>query len=294
MLGSITLPGKVTRDAARGEQMPELPEVEVVRRGLQAQLERSTVRRVEVRESRLRWPVPETLPDTLAGRRLDEVERRGKYLLLRFGDGTLIMHLGMSGRLRVHELAPPPARHDHLDIDFGERLLRFHDPRRFGAVLWHEDVEGPIARHRLLAGLGVEPFSEAFGGEMLYRATRSRQLAIKQLLLAGNVVVGVGNIYASESLFRARIRPSTPAHRIGRERYERLAQAIRATLADAIERGGSTLRDFRASDGQGGYFQLDCYVYGRAGEPCRVCGTPIMMRHDQQRATYWCPNCQRP
>jgi formamidopyrimidine-DNA glycosylase len=273
--------------------MPELPEVEVVRRGLQARLSHGVVRAVEVREPRLRWPVPESLSESLAGRRLDAVERRGKYLLLRFGDGTLIVHLGMSGHLRVHEVPPPPARHDHVDIDFGERLLRYHDPRRFGAVLWHRDLDGPIAQHRLLAGLGVEPFSDAFSGEMLYRATRERRLGIKQLLLAGNVVVGVGNIYASESLFRAGIRPSTAAYRIGRERYERLAEAIRATLAAAIERGGSTLRDFAASDGQGGYFQLDCYVYGRAGLPCRVCGTSILVRRDQQRSTYWCPSCQR-
>lgn len=292
MLGSIKLPGKVTRDVVLPIQMPELPEVEVVRRGLQARLSHATVRRVEVREPRLRWPVPESLQAVLVGRRLDAVERRGKYLLLRFGDGTLIVHLGMSGSLRVLEHAAPPQKHDHVDIDFGERLVRYHDPRRFGAVLWHPGAAGAVAAHPLLAGLGVEPFSTGFDGAMLYRATRGRRVAIKQLLLAGSVVVGVGNIYASESLFRAGIRPATPARRIGRERCERLAQAIRDTLADAIERGGSTLRDFVGSDGQGGYFQLDCFVYGRAGQPCRVCGEPVAMRHDQQRATYWCPHCQ--
>jgi formamidopyrimidine-DNA glycosylase len=273
--------------------MPELPEVEVVRRGLQARLSHGTVRAVEVREPRLRWRVPESLPATLAGRRLDQVERRGKYLLLRFGDGTLIVHLGMSGSLRVHEQAPPPARHDHVDIDFGERLLRYHDPRRFGSVLWHADNEGPLATHRLLAGLGVEPFSDDFGGAMLYRSTRGRRVAIKQLLLGGTIVVGVGNIYASESLFRAGIRPATPAWRVGRERCERLAQAIRETLADAIARGGSSMRDFVASDGEGGHFQSHWQVYGRAGEPCRSCGTPVATSRDQQRATFWCPGCQR-
>ncbi|MFP5413292.1 MAG: bifunctional DNA-formamidopyrimidine glycosylase/DNA-(apurinic or apyrimidinic site) lyase [Gammaproteobacteria bacterium] len=273
--------------------MPELPEVEVVRRGLQAGLSRRVVSRVEVREPRLRWPVPEGLSRELAGRRLESVGRRGKYLLMDFGGATLIAHLGMSGNFRILEEPQAPARHDHVDIDFGERLLRYHDPRRFGAMLWHTPADGPVSAHPLLAGLGVEPFSDEFDGEMLYRATRGRAAAIKQLLLSGTVVVGVGNIYASESLFRAGIRPSTPARRIGRERCERLAGAIRETLADAIARGGSSLRDFVGSDGQGGYFQLDCFVYGRAGQPCRVCGTPVAMRRDQQRATYWCPACQR-
>lgn len=293
MLGSITLPGKVTRDAIASSQMPELPEVEVVRRGLQAGLSRRVVSRVEVREPRLRWPVPEGLSRELAGRRLESVGRRGKYLLMDFGGATLIAHLGMSGNFRILEAPQAPARHDHVDIDFGERLLRYHDPRRFGAMLWHTPADGPVSAHPLLAGLGVEPFSDEFDGEMLYRATRGRAAAIKQLLLSGTVVVGVGNIYASESLFRAGIRPSTPARRIGRERCERLAGAIRETLADAIARGGSSLRDFVGSDGQGGYFQLDCFVYGRAGQPCRGCGTPVAMRRDQQRATYWCPACQR-
>lgn len=293
MLGSITLPGKVTRDTVASSQMPELPEVEVVRRGLQAGLSRRVVSRVEVRESRLRWPVPDGLSRELAGRRLESVERRGKYLLMDFGGATLIAHLGMSGNFRILDAPQAPARHDHVDIDFGGRLLRYHDPRRFGAMLWHTAADGPLSAHPLLAGLGVEPFSDAFDAELLYRATRGRAVAIKQLLLSGTVVVGVGNIYASESLFRAGVRPSTPARRIGRGRCERLAQAIRDTLADAISRGGSSLRDFVGSDGQGGYFQLDCFVYGRAGQPCRICGTPVAMRRDQQRATYWCPTCQR-
>ncbi|MCM5571788.1 bifunctional DNA-formamidopyrimidine glycosylase/DNA-(apurinic or apyrimidinic site) lyase [Burkholderiaceae bacterium FT117] len=272
--------------------MPELPEVEVVRRGLQAGLTRRTVRRVEVRDHRLRWPVPATLGSELAGRRLESVGRRGKYLLMDFGGDTLIVHLGMSGNLRILDSAPLPARHDHVDIDFGGRLLRYHDPRRFGAMLWHRAADGPLEAHSLLAGLGVEPFSDDFDGAMLYRATRGRALSIKQLLLSGTVVVGVGNIYASESLFRAGIRPSTPARRVGRERCERLARAIRETLSDAIGRGGSSLKDFVGSDGQGGYFQLECFVYGRAGLPCRVCGTPVAMRRDQARATFWCPRCQ--
>ena len=273
--------------------MPELPEVEVVRRGLQASILDRRVERAEVRESRLRWPVPAELTERLRGQRPRAIERRGKYLLLRFGTGTLIVHLGMSGRLRFMPRPSPVERHDHVDLVFEHGVLRYSDPRRFGAILWHDGDAGPPEHHPLLAKLGIEPFSPGFSGEHLHRATRGGRVAIKQLLLAGTVVVGVGNIYASESLFRARIRPSTPVGRLGRARCDRLAEAIRATLADAIERGGSTLRDFVGADGSSGYFQLDCLVYGRAGEPCRVCGTAVRVRHDQQRATYWCPTCQR-
>ena len=273
--------------------MPELPEVEVVRRGLHASILDRRVERAEVRESRLRWPVPADLTGHLRGDRPWAIERRGKYLLLRFSAGTLIVHLGMSGRLRFMPQPLPIERHDHVDLVFEHGVLRYHDPRRFGAIVWHREDAGPPQQHPLLARLGVEPFSPDFGGEHLYRATRGSRVAIKQLLLAGTAVVGVGNIYASESLFRARIRPSTPVFRLGRERCDRLAAAIRATLADAIERGGSSLRDFVGADGASGYFQLDCQVYGRAGQPCRACGTTVRVRRDQQRATYWCPACQR-
>jgi formamidopyrimidine-DNA glycosylase len=273
--------------------MPELPEVEVVRRGLRERLLGRTLRRVDVRQPALRWPVPPDLGERLAGRRLEAVERRGKYLLLRFGDGWLVAHLGMSGSLTFRTAAPPPGRHDHVDLVFEHGLLRYHDPRRFGALLWHDDRAGPPDAHPLLAGLGVEPFSEGFGGGLLHRATRGRRIAVKQVLLAGHVVVGVGNIYASESLFRAGIRPGTPAGRLSRARCDALAEAIRATLAQAIERGGSSLRDFVDSEGRGGYFQLECMVYGRDGQPCRRCGAPIRVNRAQQRATYWCPRCQR-
>ena len=273
--------------------MPELPEVEVVRRGLQHSVLGRTVGAADVRESRLRWPVPRELPQTLAGRTLRSVERRGKYLLLGFDHGVLIVHLGMSGSLRFLSRPPPPSRHDHVDLPFEHGTLRYHDPRRFGAMLWHDTARGPVLEHPLLAGLGVEPLSSDFDGEMLYRATRGRRVSIKQALLSGEIVVGVGNIYASESLFRAGIRPGTPAHRVGRERCERLAAAIRATLSDAIARGGSSLRDFVASDGASGYFQLDCYVYGRAGQACRVCGEPVRTLRQAQRSTFYCPRCQR-
>lgn len=274
--------------------MPELPEVEVVRRGLLGSVLGRRVQRAEVRDPRLRWPVPADLDARLRGRSLHAVERRGKYLLLRFSGGTLIVHLGMSGSLRfLAPPPPPPRRHDHVDLLFEHGVLRYHDPRRFGAMLWHPRAAGDPQGHPLLAGLGVEPFSPQFDGAYLHRATRGRKLAIKQLLLAGHAVVGVGNIYASESLFRARIRPSTSAGRLSAARCEALASAVRATLSDAIERGGSSLRDFVGSDGASGYFQLDCLVYGRAGQPCRACGSTVRVRHDQARATYWCPRCQR-
>ena len=274
--------------------MPELPEVEVVRRGLAAQVLGRTVRSVHVRAPQLRWPVPSALGDKIGGHRLESVERRGKYLLLRFAPGWLIVHLGMSGSLRfiAGKPAPPPRAHDHVDVEFDHGLLRLNDPRRFGAVLWHARTEGAIEGHPLLAGLGVEPLSEAFCGALMYRATRGRKLSIKQLLLAGQVVVGVGNIYACESLFRAAIRPSTAAGRVGLARYERLAAHIRETLSEAIGKGGSTLRDFVGSSGEPGYFQLDYDVYGRAGQSCRRCGAAVRVDREQARSTYWCAGCQ--
>ena len=291
MVGSIKLPGKVREGREPG--MPELPEVEVVRRGLRPSIEGRTVARAVVREPRLRWPVPAGLDALLAGRRIETVGRRGKYLLLGFAHGTLIVHLGMSGTLRFHASAPPLRRHDHLDLVLDQGLLRYHDPRRFGAVLWHDAADGPVEAHPLLAGLGVEPLSPAFSGELLHRGTRGRRVSIKQLLLAGDVVVGVGNIYASESLFRARIRPTTQAGRLSRARCDALAAAIRETLGEAISRGGSSLRDFVGTDGESGYFQLDALVYGREGQPCRACGAPVRCTRQQQRSTYWCAHCQR-
>ena len=272
--------------------MPELPEVEVVRRGLAPRIQGATVREVRVRESRLRWPVPADLADRLAGRTLKAIDRRGKYLLLDFDSGVLIVHLGMSGTLRWFDHPPALIAHDHVDLVTDRGLLRYNDPRRFGAMLWHSPTVGPIGAHPLLASLGIEPFDGRFDGGWLYRASRGRRVAVKQWLLAGQCVVGVGNIYASESLFRAGIRPTVAAARLTRSRCEGLARSIRETLAEAIERGGSSLRDFVASDGSGGYFQLDCHVYGRAGAPCRVCSTPIRLIRQQQRATYFCPICQ--
>jgi formamidopyrimidine-DNA glycosylase len=276
--------------------MPELPEVEVTRRALAPHVEGRAVRRVLVRERRLRWPVPAGLARSLGGATVLALDRRGKYLLWRFAHGTLISHLGMSGSWRVHlARVPPPGAHDHVDIvmEDGDRVLRLTDPRRFGALLWHPQRAGPVERHPSLARLGIEPFDPAFDGALLHAAARGRNVAIKQLLLAGAAVVGVGNIYASESLFRAGIHPRMPAHRLSRPRAERLAAAVRAVLAEAIELGGSTLRDFVGADGAEGYFMLDAQVYDRAGQPCRHCGAPIRRIVQGQRATYFCPRCQR-
>ena len=277
--------------------MPELPEVEVTRRGVAPHLEGRVVDSVLLRREGLRWPFPPDLPTLLAGRRILSTGRRGKYLLLHFEHGTLIIHLGMSGHLRV---LPPGAelkKHDHFDLVVdgpdGKRVLRLHDPRRFGAVLWHPHDDGELDQHLLLRSLGVEPLEPGFDGATLFRASRGRSAPVKQFLLAGDVVVGVGNIYACESLFRAGINPKTSAGRISRGRYDKLALAIREILAEAIVQGGSTLRDFIAVNGQSGYFQQTYFVYDRAGVPCRNCGAPIRQIKQGQRSTFYCVNCQK-
>ncbi len=273
--------------------MPELPEVEVTRRGVAPHLEGHAVTGVVLRRAGLRWPFPVDLPALLCGRSIGLTGRRGKYLLIGFAHGTLIIHLGMSGHLRILPLDSAPQKHDHFDLQVGSQLLRLTDPRRFGAVLWHPAQDGDVEQHLLLRGLGVEPFGASFSGQLLYRQTRLRRAAIKQVLLAGDIVVGVGNIYASESLFRAGINPKTPANRIGPARFEKLAQAICDILAAAITQGGSTLRDFMGADGQSGYFQQSYFVYGRTGAACRVCGGAIRQIKQGQRSTFYCVNCQK-
>lgn len=270
--------------------MPELPEVETTRRGIAPSLEGRRIERVVLRERRLRWRVPAAFEGELAGRRITGVERRAKYLLIRTDGGTLIAHLGMSGSLRMLERELPPRPHDHFDLvlDSG-RVLRFNDPRRFGSLHWTTDE--PEA-HPLLAGLGPEPLGPDFGGEHLWRSARGRRVAIKLFIMNAQVVVGVGNIYASEALFRAGIRPTMAAGRVSRARMEQLAQAIRAVLGEAIRVGGTTLRDYVNADGMPGYFRQKLFVYERAGEACRRCGTPIRQRVLGQRSTYWCPACQ--
>jgi formamidopyrimidine-DNA glycosylase len=273
--------------------MPELPEVEVTRRGVAPHLEGRVVTAVTLRHSGLRWPFPEDLAQRLCGHRIIATGRRGKYLLIHFDHGTLIVHLGMSGHLRILPLQTPALKHDHFDLEVGDQVLRMNDPRRFGAVLWHGREEGGVEEHMLLRGLGVEPLEDAFSAQVLYRQTRNRTAPIKQVLLAGDIVVGVGNIYASESLFKAGINPKIAAHRIGLSRYKKLVVAIRETLAAAIEQGGSTLRDFMAVNGQPGYFQQSYFVYDRAGQPCRKCGTIVRLLKQGQRSTFYCPNCQK-
>lgn len=276
--------------------MPELPEVEVTCRALAPHVVDQHVEAVVVREGRLRWPVPAELDRDLRGRTVERLQRRGKYLLWHFEHGVLLSHLGMSGVWRVLARAggvPPPRQHDHVDLLFASSCVRLTDPRRFGALLFHRADAGPVEQHPLLAGLGVEPLSPAFSGELLYDRTRTRAQSIKQVLLTGDIVVGVGNIYASESLFRAAINPKLPARRLGRGRCEALAAAVREVLTEAIAAGGSTLRDFVGADGGRGYFMLDARVYERAGEPCRVCTRPVVRIVQGQRATYYCRYCQR-
>ena len=270
--------------------MPELPEVETTRRGVAPHLEHRVVERVIVRHRGLRWPVPRGLAATLQGQRLNAVERRAKYLLFRFDDGTLILHLGMSGHLRVVPADTEAQKHDHLDVVFtGDRCLRFNDPRRFGSVHWTKT--DPL-EHPLLKGLGPEPLGDELTADYLFERSRRRRVAVKLFIMNAQIIVGVGNIYASEALFLAGIRPGRAAGRITRVEYARLVEAIRTVLQRAIAKGGTTLRDFTQPDGNTGYFSIHLNVYDRAGEPCRVCGGEIRHKVMGQRATYWCPSCQ--
>lgn len=270
--------------------MPELPEVETTRRGLVPYVERQKVTAVRLYDRRLRWPVPQNLPQVLVGNVVESIERRSKYLLFRMADGTLIVHLGMTGSLRVFTTPPARRTHDHIDLEFDNGVtVRYHDPRRFGAMLWWPNDGGT---HPLLLKLGPEPFADGFNIAYLHEATRGRSAAIKLALMDNRLVVGVGNIYANEALFRAGIRPTRGARRVSRARLARLIDAVRETLTEAIAKGGSTLRDYVDSSGEPGYFQLEYYVYGREGLPCRVCGTPIRSVRQGGRASYYCPRCQ--
>jgi formamidopyrimidine-DNA glycosylase len=272
--------------------MPELPEVETTRRSVAAHVIGRRVLSLRVYDRRLRWPVPAGLAKRVEGRAIDALDRRSKYLLFRLGADTLLMHFGMTGSLRLHPHAPPPRRrHDHIDVvlDSGA-TLRYHDPRRFGAMLW---LPPPADAHPLLASLGPEPFDDAFDAAYLHSETRRRAAAIKLALMDNALVVGVGNIYASESLFRAGIRPTTPARALSRPRLKRLVDAVRETLAEAIAKGGSSLRDYVSGDGEPGSFQQSYFVYGREGERCRVCAAPIRSIRLGGRASAFCPRCQR-
>lgn len=270
--------------------MPELPEVETTRAGLAPHLLGRRITAVTLRRPDLRWPIPAGLPAALTGQRIDAVRRRAKYLLLDVAQGSALWHLGMSGSLRVLAADTPLRAHDHVDIalDSGQ-VLRFNDPRRFGCLLWQ--AAGQV--HPLLRRLGPEPLEEAFDGDYLWRRSRGRQTTVKTFLMDQAVVVGVGNIYAAEALFRAGIDPRRAAGRVSLARYCRLAQAVREILSHAIRRGGTTLRDFISPDGAPGYFDQELFVYGRAGLPCRNCATHLHGVVMAARATVWCPHCQR-
>jgi formamidopyrimidine-DNA glycosylase len=271
--------------------MPELPEVETTRRGLLPHLVGRRINDVVVRNPNLRWPVPRDLARRLQGEQVVGIRRRGKYLLIDCRKGHLLVHLGMSGRLTLVPNGAPALKHDHVDVRIeGERTLRLTDPRRFGAMLW---LEEPAERHALLRNLGMEPLDAQFTGEALHRAARGRKVSVKQFLMNGGIVTGVGNIYASEALFRAGIHPGRSAGRISAARWAKLADAVRVTLERALDAGGSTLRDFASAEGRPGYFQHRHAVYGREGKPCRVCKTPIKALRQGQRSTFYCPVCQR-
>ncbi|MBI4998722.1 MAG: bifunctional DNA-formamidopyrimidine glycosylase/DNA-(apurinic or apyrimidinic site) lyase [Rhodocyclales bacterium] len=270
--------------------MPELPEVEVTRRGLAPRLIGRSVAEVTMRVPALRYPMPDGLPTQLRGRELRDIRRRGKYLLFDFGNGHLLVHLGMSGSLRLVPRGEPAARHDHFDIRFGTEVLRLRDPRRFGAVLW---LERDPETHPLLARLGAEPLARDFTPTALAAALRGRRIAIKPAIMDAGIVVGVGNIYASESLHLAGIDPRVVAGRVSLARLQRLVPAIKKTLRAAIRAGGSSLRDYVSCEGGLGDFQTRHRVYDRAGEPCQGCGTAVKMLRQGSRATYYCPRCQR-
>ncbi|MGA7538625.1 MAG: bifunctional DNA-formamidopyrimidine glycosylase/DNA-(apurinic or apyrimidinic site) lyase [Steroidobacteraceae bacterium] len=271
--------------------MPELPEVETTRRGLQPHVAGRRIVALTVHEPRLRWRVPDDLPAKLAGQRIIGTGRRAKYLLIALESGTLLVHLGMSGTLRVLTADTPRIAHDHYDLLLESgRTLRFNDPRRFGSLHY---TSGDPRQHPLLARLAPEPFDREFDAQYLWRITRGRRASIKQVLMNSRLVVGVGNIYASETLFRARIRPRRRAQSLSREEAGRLTKAVRAVLSMAIRVGGTTLRDYVGADGEPGYFRQKLYAYERAGEPCRVCHTVIRQLTQQGRSTYYCPSCQK-
>ena len=271
--------------------MPELPEVETTCNGIAPHLNNKTIADVIIRQPKLRWPIPAKIKKCLPLQKIKSVTRRAKYILIATQTGTLIVHLGMSGSLRIVKAATPHDKHDHFDLVLKNgHCLRLHDPRRFGSVLWTED--SPLD-HKLIINLGPEPLSTDFTADYLYQQSRKRKVNIKQFIMNGNIVVGVGNIYASESLFLSGIHPRKAAGKVSLERYKKLVSAIKKVLAAAIKQGGTTLKDFTQSDGKPGYFQQQLNVYGRKGEPCLICKKPISHCVLGQRATYYCTQCQK-
>lgn len=273
--------------------MPELPEVETTRRGIATLMPQQVLRQCIVHQPKMRWPVPPNMGELVQNKTVLACERRGKYLLLRFEHGYQIIHLGMSGSLRSAPMDAARLKHDHVEWIFDHSRFLLHDPRRFGAVLWHDLQDGPILEHPLLAKLGVEPFSPEFNPDSLFQQLANRSASIKSILLSGQTVVGVGNIYASESLFKAAIDPTTPAKSLNKHQVTALYQAIVETLQQALDSGGSTLRDYQNATGDAGaYFDLHALVYGKAGQPCPRCNNPIQRIVQNQRATYLCNQCQ--
>ncbi len=271
--------------------MPELPEVETTCRGIAPRITGQQITRVVVRNRNLRWPVTHRLAETITGQTIQHVSRRAKYLLLGTDSGTIILHLGMSGSLRIVNAIVPPEKHDHVDLVFRHyKVLRFTDPRRFGSLHW--TTRDPL-KHRLLRELGVEPLSDALCGAYLHERAHGRKVAIKHFIMDSHIVVGIGNIYASEALYMAGINPKRAAGRIGREKYDLLAEVIKEVLTDSITAGGTTLRDFVNGEGRPGYFRQHLNVYDRAGEPCISCQVPIREIRQGQRSTFYCPKCQK-
>lgn len=271
--------------------MPELPEVETTRNGIAPYIENQQVEQVIIRDTRLRWPVTDKLDEKLCGQIIQSVSRRAKYLLLNTAEGTLFIHLGMSGRLRILTAFQPAEKHDHVDIVFANNIiLRFTDPRRFGAILWTS--ESPM-QHPLLSHLGPEPLKDLFNAGYLFQRSRKRQVSIKTFIMNAEIVVGVGNIYASESLFLSGIHPQLIAAKLTKTQAEKLVAAIKLTLKKAIAAGGTTLRDFRDSEGKPGYFAQELWVYARQNQGCKKCGHPIELIRQANRATYFCPQCQK-
>lgn len=268
--------------------MPELPEVETTRRGILPYSEGKVLHEIVIRDERLRWPVSGELGAWHAAE-VQSLQRRGKYIIMCFESGSILIHLGMSGSLRVVQHAEPVQKHDHIDFVFGSNRLRFNDPRRFGSVLWTEDWEN----HPLIAHLGPEPLSEQFDTPYLYQLSRTRSIAVKQFLMDSKVVVGVGNIYANEALYLSGIHPKRPAKRISKKRYEQLVDNIKQVLTSAINQGGTTLRDFVGGDGKPGYFQQKLFVYGRQGKPCKACGAELKELRLSGRSTVYCGVCQK-
>ena len=270
--------------------MPELPEVETTRKGILPYIDQQTVTKITVRQPKLRWLVPDAIHD-IEGEIIQSVTRRGKYILLETSKGTALIHLGMSGSLRVLDVDTAPEKHDHVDIEFtNKKLIRLRDPRRFGAVLW--TTKNPL-KHKLIRSLGPEPLGDDFNVDYLYLSSRGRKVSIKQFIMNGHVVVGVGNIYACESLFKAGISPKALAGKVSKKRYEKLVEVIKEVLALAIEQGGTTLKDFVQAEGKPGYFQQQLNVYGRAGEVCSVCESVVKQIKQGQRSTFYCSKCQK-